>query len=206
MHIIYIYPMLAMVLLTFLVAVIMLYRRVQTIKSGEVDALRYKTLSNDRAPAFLLQAERHFINLFEVPVLFYAACTVAMILPLRNEIGIYVAWSFVFFRVLQAIIHLWPNKIMYRMTAFLLGFLSVLILWALLGLQAYDVSKSRNQPLKIDFRNLPQLNMNPNRPLREIQPSRPIDPDALRNAMQRYQLRNTKQNPPGDKKADPIKK
>ena len=110
----YLLPMFAMVLLSFLTSLIMLYRRVKSARRGEIDPRRFKTLSIGDAPPLVLQAERHFINLFEEPVLFYAAMLAAMALQFLNEKFYILSWIFVAFRLLQAIIHLWSNKVYYR--------------------------------------------------------------------------------------------
>lgn len=132
---IYLLPMFAMVLLSFLTSLIMLYRRVRSARRGEIDPRRFKTLSIGDAPPLVLQAERHFINLFEVPVLFYAVMLAAMALQFLNEKFYILSWVFVAFRLIQAIIHLWSNKVYYRMIAFLSGFTVIIIMWTLLILQ-----------------------------------------------------------------------
>lgn len=131
----YLLPMFAMVLLSLLTSLIMLYRRVKSARRGEIDPRRFKTLSIGDAPPLVLQAERHFINLFEVPVLFYAVMLAAMVLQFLNEKFYFLSWVFVAFRLIQAIIHLWSNKVYYRMIAFLSGFVTVLVLWIILVFQ-----------------------------------------------------------------------
>jgi hypothetical protein len=132
----YIFPAFAMTMLSLAVGVLMLYRRYRALMSKEIKWSRFKTLSLPDAPDDVLKAERHFINLFELPVLFYTASLIAIFMPLKNQYGICVAWSFVLFRLIQAGIHLWPNKILYRMTAYLLGFATVLIFWLMIVCQA----------------------------------------------------------------------
>lgn len=128
----YVLPMFAMVLLTFVTSLIMLYRRVQSARQGKIDPRRYKTLSVGDAPPLVLQAERHFINLFEVPVLFYAVMLAAMALQFANSQFYFLSWVFVTFRLIQAFIHLWSNKVYFRMIAFLCGFTTVMIMWCYL--------------------------------------------------------------------------
>jgi len=70
-----VYPMAAMVLLTFFILVKMFRGRVRAVKAGEADAGYYKTYQEGGEPRESAQVSRHLVNLFESPTLFYAACT-----------------------------------------------------------------------------------------------------------------------------------
>lgn len=125
-------PMFALVFLTFFTGLILFVRRVSAAKNKQLDPKRFKTFSIQEAPAHVLQAERHFINLFEVPVLFYIACVVIIALNIESKELLYLAWSFVAFRYIHAGIHLWPNKLYPRMVSFFLGFITVLAMWVMI--------------------------------------------------------------------------
>ena len=64
-----VYPMAAMVLLTFVVLLRMVRGRFAAVARGDVDARFYKTYQGDGEPRAAAQSTRHFINLFENPVL-----------------------------------------------------------------------------------------------------------------------------------------
>ena len=130
MNTVLIYPMAAMVFLTFIVGVILFVSRVQGVRLGKVRLRYFKNMSGDSTPTdLMIDASRHFSNLFEVPVLFYAAAIVAMILPVTG-IGIQIsAWLFVVARLLHACVHIGPNKLRPRVGAFFLGFVAVLTMW-----------------------------------------------------------------------------
>jgi hypothetical protein len=137
----YILPAFTLVLLTLAVGILMFYRRAKAVFSNQLRLQRFKTLSIADAPEDVLKAERHFINLFEVPVLFYSACVIAAFMPLRAPGGIFVAWTFVALRFIQACIHVWPNKLIFRMTAFLTGFATVVVFWTMIACEAMDLIK-----------------------------------------------------------------
>ena len=79
-----VYPMAAMVLLTGVVLMRMGLGRFAAVKRGDVDARFYKTYQGDTEPRTAAQYTRHFVNLFENPVLFYTVCIVAMVTQLGN--------------------------------------------------------------------------------------------------------------------------
>jgi hypothetical protein len=86
----------------------------------------------DAVPDYAHLPARHFINLFEVPVLFYAVCLAAIFLHLSGSAMVFLAWGFVFCRVVQAFIHMTYNNVLHRMLAFFAGFAVVLAMWTLI--------------------------------------------------------------------------
>ena len=90
-----IYPMAAMVLLTFIVLIAMFRSRVAAIKSGKVNAGFYKTYQEGSEPRQIAQFSRHFVNMFESPTLFYVACTIGVVTGKNTTILIVLAWIYV---------------------------------------------------------------------------------------------------------------
>jgi len=74
-----VYPMAAMVSLTFGVVIALFRARVWAVRAGEVDASYFKTYQEGSEPRHTAQLSRQFVNLFETPVLFYVACVTAMV-------------------------------------------------------------------------------------------------------------------------------
>jgi hypothetical protein len=125
-----IYPMAAMVLLTTGVGIILFISRVKGVRAGAVRTRYFKQMSGEGAQTdLMINSARHFSNLFEVPVLFYAACITAMVLPLNGPGILVSAWVFVAARCLHAFIHVGPNKLRFRMGAFFMGSAAVLAMW-----------------------------------------------------------------------------
>lgn len=127
-----VYPMAAMVLLTFIVLVRMVRGRFAAVGRGEVDARFYKTHQGQDEPRAAAQNTRHFINLFENPVLFYAACVTAMVTEQGGGLLFWLAWAYVASRVVHAIVHLGGNRIPPRMAVYGASWLVLLAMWATL--------------------------------------------------------------------------
>ena len=127
-----VYPMAAMVLLTFAVLVRMVRGRFAAVKDGVVDARFYKTYQGADEPRAAAQNTRHFVNLFENPVLFYAACVVAMVTGQGTGIIVWLAWAYVASRVVHAVVHLGSNKIPPRMAVYGVSWLLLLAMWGVL--------------------------------------------------------------------------
>lgn len=126
------YPMLAMFILTVTVLLRMFVLRVGAIRSGQVSLNYFKIYTEKNGPEKMIQAERHFANLFEVPVLFYVVCILGMIFS-EGTVFVTLAWVYVAARVVHACIHLGSNKIMWRMRSYMVGWLALAAMWILLA-------------------------------------------------------------------------
>ena len=128
-----VYPMAAMVLLTALVLTRMVLGRFAAVKRGEVDARFYKTQQGDEGePRLAAQRTRHFVNLFESPVLFYAACITAMVVGQGSGAIVWLAWVYVACRVVHAFVHMGSNKIPPRMFVYGASWIVLLAMWGTL--------------------------------------------------------------------------
>jgi hypothetical protein len=129
-----VYPMLALVLLTFGVAVVLFRARVRSVREGHTPVSYFRVLSGSPEPEFLAQPTRHFINLFEVPTLFYAACLAAMVVEATGTPALLLAWGFVAARLVHAWIHLGANRVRHRFRIYLIGWIFLLALWGYVGI------------------------------------------------------------------------
>lgn len=130
MNLTLIYPMFALVVLSFIVGLLVVRTRWRAVRTGQVSIKYFKTMSTgEQLPDFAVRAGRQFMNLFEVPVLFYAGCIVAMVIPIYGIAVQFFAWLFVFARIAQAAINLGSNKVAPRMSMFCLGFGAMMGLW-----------------------------------------------------------------------------
>ena len=124
-----IYPMAAMVALSFVVFVSLFYSRVQGIKSQQVSASFYKLYQGQEDNDKAVKLSRNFSNIFETPTLFYVACLVAM----HNEqisMPFYIcAWLYVGTRIVHTYIHVGKNKIIARFTAYFLSWAVLITMW-----------------------------------------------------------------------------
>ena len=76
-----------------------------------------------------MKPARHFANLFEAPVLFYAGCLAAMLAGITGWAVLSLAWAYVTARYVHAYIHLGGNRVRYRLRAYFVGWLLLLGLW-----------------------------------------------------------------------------
>lgn len=136
-----VFPMAAMVLLTYAVAIVMVRRRFGAARAGEVKVSNFRVNRfDDDVPLPMLQAGRNYINLFEAPVLFYAACLAAIAGDLGDTTLVAMAWAYVAARVLHSVIHLGGNNVMTRLRAFALSLVVLAAMWIYLVVRALGVA------------------------------------------------------------------
>ena len=127
-----VYPMAAMVLLTFVVLIRMFLGRVRAVRAGEADAGYYKTYQEGREPREVAQLSRHLVNMFESPTLFYAACIAGMVTGENAAILGALAWVYVAMRAVHAYIHTGSNRLPPRIKIYFSSWLVLLGMWGTL--------------------------------------------------------------------------
>ena len=124
-----VYPMFAMVALTATVLVILFRSRVRAVRANKVSIQYFRIYQGEIEPEETAKPARHFANLFEAPVLFYAACITAMVTQDTGLVVLVLAWIYVAARVLHTYIHLGGNRVRYRLRAYFAGWLVLAALW-----------------------------------------------------------------------------
>lgn len=126
-----IYPMFAMIILTFGYGFYTAYTRVKAAKSGEVNVRYFKTMSGYEVPNRLQITTRHFANLMETPPLFYIAGALIIALGVQSAAAEILGWLYVTARIVHMIIHNGYNNPLHRMMTFFAGLFCILGLWVI---------------------------------------------------------------------------
>ncbi|MDP3937600.1 MAG: MAPEG family protein [Deltaproteobacteria bacterium] len=124
-----VYPMFAMVLLSFVILATLFRTRLRLIRNGEVNARYFKIYQDGAEPEAAAKLARHFVNLFEAPTLFYIACLSALIVGQSTLLMNVLAWLYVGFRCAHAYIHTGSNKLNHRVIAYFSGWTILLLMW-----------------------------------------------------------------------------
>jgi hypothetical protein len=124
-----IYPMLAMVLLTFVVLIVLFRSRVRMIREGHAPVSYFSVFQGSLEPEYAAKPARHLTNLFEAPTLFYAGCLAAMVADVTGAAVVAIAWGYVGARVLHAAVHLGGNRLRHRVRVYFVSWLLLLALW-----------------------------------------------------------------------------
>ncbi|WP_187770734.1 MAPEG family protein [Cognatilysobacter lacus] len=126
------WPAVAMAAITLLVWCRMFTARIGQMKRERIHPQR---VANSAQAATLLTDSRaadNFRNLFELPVLFYAALAMAASLSLVDRATLGLAWAFVALRAVHSLVHCSYNRVIHRFWAYAAGGMVLWILWAYL--------------------------------------------------------------------------
>src|ERR1044072_8337669 len=90
-----VFPTLALVFLTFGVSVVLFRARLRSVREGHTPVSYFRGFPGSPDPEFLLKPTRHYVILFETPVLFYAGCLAAMVTGVAGPLVVALAWGYV---------------------------------------------------------------------------------------------------------------
>jgi len=121
-------PLLGQVILTFCVGLLGRLRREKSVKEG-FNWRYFKTFEGEKPPRFVLQSDQHLVNLFEVPMLFFAAGILSISLDTVDLFILILASLYVIIRVIHARIALTNNRLLWRGRVFILSCGILLIMW-----------------------------------------------------------------------------
>lgn len=125
-------PVAAQVLLTLVVLLLMARARTRSMNERGKTAQDLALATATDWDAAARKASNNYVNLFEIPVLFYVVTAFALITRMVDVWMLALAWIFVASRVLHSIVHLTTNIVRWRGSVFLVSFVMVVAMWVLL--------------------------------------------------------------------------
>jgi hypothetical protein len=124
------FPVIAQVVLTLGVLVAMGPARSQSMRdNGQKLTDDDVRIGQNSWSTQAVKVSKNYANQFELPVLFYAVVAFALITSAVDLLMVGLAWIFVLSRVAHTAIHIGPNVVMWRGTAFLVGFVALVLMW-----------------------------------------------------------------------------
>lgn len=121
------WPMVAHVLLVYIVYGVISVRRRGAIRSGAVKASAFKTRSAE--PESSVTAANNLINQFELPVLFHVLGLALFVTNGVSYLTVTLMWLFVLSRYVHALIHTGSNNLRQRNLVFTFGVVLLGIGW-----------------------------------------------------------------------------
>lgn len=125
--------MFALVALTAFVWVLMLLARNISVAFGKVAIGYYRNYRDDVPPEWIERPARTFMNLLEVPVLFYVACLLMLVTERCDRAQVLLAGTFVATRVVHTVVYIGVNHVPARFGAYVTGCVTLGVLWVRLA-------------------------------------------------------------------------
>jgi hypothetical protein len=127
-------PMMSLAAWTFCVLLLIPVRRFRAAFAGQVNPGDFRFGESSRVPPAVSIPNRNYMNLLELPVLFYVVCLTLYVTVKADATAIYLAWGYVALRVCHSLVHLTYNHVIHRLTLFAVSNVVLIILWTRLFL------------------------------------------------------------------------
>lgn len=124
------WPMGAMALLTFAVLLQIPFRRFRAAFGGRVTPDDFKLGESAAVPGDVAIPNRNYMNLLELPVLFYVAALMFITAGRVDALALDLAWAYVALRAIHSAIHLTYNNVIHRLSVFALSNAVLAVFWA----------------------------------------------------------------------------
>ena len=103
----------------------------------EVTADDFKFGESPTVPSYVSIPNRNYMNLLELPVLFYIVCLLFYVTNSVSLAAVQIAWAYVVLRILHSVIHLSYNNVIHRVIIFAVSNFVLVALWVLAGFHIF---------------------------------------------------------------------
>ena len=125
------YPMFALAAWTMIVLLLVPVVRIRAALRREVRPNDFRFGESAAVPAQVSIPNRNYMNLLELPMLFYAVCLLLFVIAGATHLAVAVAWAYVGLRIVHSLVHLTYNHVIHRLAVFALSSVALLALWVM---------------------------------------------------------------------------
>lgn len=130
-------PVLALAALTFTVLLFIPLRRFRSVFAGQVTPDDFKLGESAQVPGHVALANRNYMNLLELPALFYAVALAMYVTQTVSPLALQLAWAYVGLRVLHSLVHISVNHVITRMSLFAFSNFVLIAIWVVFGTEIW---------------------------------------------------------------------
>ncbi|MPM74981.1 hypothetical protein SDC9_121971 [bioreactor metagenome] len=112
------WPVFALVAWTMCMILYLAYRRMYATTHEDVDILQFALGESGELPESVILVHRNYMNLLEMPLLFYVVCVLAFAAGVQSSWLVTLAWGYVVLRVTHSVVHVTYNHIPHRFALF----------------------------------------------------------------------------------------
>jgi hypothetical protein len=131
------YPVIALIALTFFIGFLMLRSRFAAVKNKQV-SIKYFRLNHGGIPENMQCLSDNYDNLLSMPVLFYFSMLVIYVFHVADTGYLVLGWVYVVLRFAHSYIHVVYNNVIHRMYAFVLSAMVLISIWLRLFVYLID--------------------------------------------------------------------
>jgi hypothetical protein len=127
------YPLFALAAWTLVVLLLIPLVRVRSGRRREIVPDDFKFGESASVPGYVSIPNRNYMNLLELPMLFYVVCLLLYITAGASWLAVGIAWVYVALRIVHSLIHLSYNHVLHRLSVFSLSNVALVTLWVMAG-------------------------------------------------------------------------
>ena len=124
-------PMGVLAFLTFFALALIPVRRFRAGRQGRASAEDFRYGESAAVPGDVSIPNRNYMNLLELPVLFYVGSLMYFLAGKVDQTVLIIAWAYVALRVIHSAIHLTYNNVMHRLAPFAISNFVLMAYWML---------------------------------------------------------------------------
>lgn len=122
-------PMCALAAWTFAVLMLVPIARFRAAARGQVNAGDFRFGESARVPGAASLPNRNFMNLLELPMLFYAVCVALYVTLNVDAAAVALAWLYFALRVAHSLVHLTYNNVFHRLGFYAASAVVLAFMW-----------------------------------------------------------------------------
>jgi hypothetical protein len=128
-------PVFVLAFWTFAVLTWVATVRIRAGFCSQVGAGDFRLGESAKVPPHVALANRNYMNLLELPVLFYAVILILAVTQSASQATVALSWAYVALRIAHSLVHLTYNNVMHRLAVFGLSNGVLLVLWIMTALR-----------------------------------------------------------------------
>ena len=121
-------PVLALVALTVVVLLFTAGKRFRAVGAGHI------------GPNDFALGNRNYMNLLELPVLFYVVCLCLYVTGQVDSLAANLAWAYVVLRAIHSVVHLAYNNVIHRLGVFAISNVVLTVLWVVFAMRVLEAA------------------------------------------------------------------
>lgn len=123
-------PVVTLAFWTFAILLLIPAMRIRAALAGRVGPKDFRYGESERVPGDVSLPNRDYMNLLELPVLFYVIAVSLYVTSQVDSNYVMLAWGFVVARIAHSLVHLLYNNVLHRLAVFAIGVLILMAMWA----------------------------------------------------------------------------
>ncbi|MDB4987100.1 MAG: hypothetical protein JWN04_2278 [Myxococcaceae bacterium] len=130
-------PVFALVMLTFVVLLRIPFVRLRAARERRVTRADFRLGESPRVPPDVAIPNRNYMNLLELPVLFYVLALTLYVTRHVDPLQLALAWTYVALRAAHSMVHLTYNDVLHRLALFALSNVVLSLMWVYFARTAF---------------------------------------------------------------------